>query len=947
LRQASIFSIIKQIKFLPFALMLVIAGCSLEKQSGFNRSLQNLTAHYNILFNAKELLRQKQGTYAQSFIDNYNEILSVYQDTIAKPANPDKDLEEAIAKANTIINVKEQSHYLGDAYLVLGKANYLEGNYFNAGEYFSYVLRSYSTRPDLKQEALVWKARSLMHLDQLPDAKITLDTAIQNINAKKRNPADVYAAKLQYDINTQDYIDGEKMAQQAIAYIHNKGQRLRLTFILGQLQELNQQPAEAIKNYALIAKSNASFEMAFNASLNRIRIEDNQNGIKTSRKERLLVLLKDPNNNEFKDQIYFQAAELDMAQKDIDNALMNYKRSLRYSIKNQNQKGLSYLRLAGIYFKNKADFLSAKKYYDSTLTTLPANYPGYQGIQKLGNNLQLLTDRLLTISREDTLQSLARMDEKTRLAIIDKMVADRTLQQQAAVNSPAINAGAGNADIPGGIISGSNFYFYNAAAISQGYVDFKRKWGNRRLEDNWRRSDRTNVDLSSNTAVILKNADPDAPAFSPVQSGGPVSAGNYRQELLQGLPLNPAMMSQSNLRIYNAYVDIGNFYRDVLADKKEAIANYEFIMRRYPDDPNKPAIYYNLYRLYSDVDPAKSDQYKYLLLKNYAQTPYAQIISDPNYLKKLDDVNAEFTQAYNVVFDLYGHKQYKEVLVCVPELIKQYPGNKFLAQLYYLQALAAGHNEGLIPFRDSLQGIAKRFPDDKLISPLVNQHLAYININEAELKARKVVLTDDDPNQVPFAFTPALQQQTEYRPPYVPESAGTNRDIKAPSTQAPVVTKQELKTPEKKGESVTKSAQVANNHAATVQPAVKQPEAPSIFSMADSTNYYFVVNISTPTINLSSSRFGIGQFDRANYPGIGIRHQLLPLGSDAQLIYVGRFTTIEGVKKYAREIIPLMPEIMKVPKDKYSFFIITKENLDKLADQKTLDSYIDYYQKNY
>jgi hypothetical protein len=42
-----------------------------------------------------------------------------------------------------------------------------------------------------------------------------------------------------------------------------------------------------------------------------------------------------------------------------------------------------------------------------------------------------------------------------------------------------------------------------------------------------------------------------------------------------------------------------------------------------------------------------------------------------------------------------------------------------------------------------------------------------------------------------------------------------------------------------------------------------------------------------------------------------------------------------------------MPDIMKVPKDKYSFFIITKENLDKLADSKTLDSYIEYYQQNY
>src|SRR6185437_859115 len=120
---------------LLFALIIITAGCSLEKQSGINRSLQNLTAHYNILFNAKEILRMKQESYAASFIDNYNEILSVYQDTTAKTATPDKDLDAAAAKANTIINVKEQSHYIGDAYLVLGKVNYLNANYYNAVEF--------------------------------------------------------------------------------------------------------------------------------------------------------------------------------------------------------------------------------------------------------------------------------------------------------------------------------------------------------------------------------------------------------------------------------------------------------------------------------------------------------------------------------------------------------------------------------------------------------------------------------------------------------------------------------------------------------------------------------------------------------------------------------------------------------------------------------------------
>ena len=108
-----------------------------------------------------------------------------------------------------------------------------------------------------------------------------------------------------------------------------------------------------------------------------------------------------------------------------------------------------------------------------------------------------------------------------------------------------------------------------------------------------------------------------------------------------------------------------------------------------------------------------------------------------------------------------------------------------------------------------------------------------------------------------------------------------------------------------------------------------------------------MVNVSSGTTNLAPSRFGIGQFNRTTYSGDNIRHELKDAGPNNQLIYVGRFYSLNAAKQYARAIIPLMPQIMKVPADKYMFFIITRENLDKLADKKTLDSYIDFYQKNY
>ena len=978
--------VVKHLSFLFFALAVIGSGCGSQRDSGFSKGMQNLTAHYNILFNAREILRQKQVSYATSFVDNYNQILSVYPDTVAQSNSVDKDLDAATVKANYLINEKEHSKYIGDAYLVLGQANYLEGNYFNGVEYFSYVIRSFPERKDLIEQAQVWKARTLIYLQQLPQAQVVIDSAIAHINPKKHPLADIYATKLEYDIYVSDYADGEEMARQAVHYCRSTNQRTRWTFILAQLQELNGHKADAYNNYKQIAKSNALFEMAFNANLNMIRINDSTEGVKRSRQNELLALMKNPDNAEFKDQIYYQAALLQQADKNIDGAVKFYNLSIRNSQKNQTQKGLAYLRLAEMYFDIKADYVHSKKYYDSTLTSLPVNYPGYLALQKKATNLALLADRLQIIAREDTLQALAQMDEKNRLAVIDKMVSDYVLLQQSIANANQANANA-MASQQSGSFSGGSFYFDNAGAVGQGVSDFKKKWGNRKLEDDWRRSTRSSGDVTNNTSSSIQALDPDAP-IGGAQAGRTNGAGAaYRKTLMAGLPLTPALLAQSNQRLYNAYLDIGDFYRDVLEDKKQAISVFETILRRFPNDPNKPAIYYNLYRLYGDIDPSKSDLYKNKLLKEYPETPFAKIIIDPDYIKKLGDKDAEYTSAYNAVFDLYAQKKYKEVITSVPELLKQYPGNRLSAQLYYLQTLSQGHYEQIGPFTDSLKQLMTYYPADKLIIPLVQQHLRYITENTADLATRNVVLADAAANDVPYTLAVENKKQTNYRGqprralPDEPKPKPSQKQIDSLAKNPPANKPAEKAAQPLNAATITPSltassvAAPGNNNLAvgslnntalalpsTTAPAATNADArnnpalnaqqdsikthvvvPSLFSFSAS-EYYFAVKVASVTTNLASSRFGIGQFNRANYAGQGIRHQLKAVGDSDQVIYVGHFSSFEDAKSYARAIVPVLPDIMKVPAAKYTFFIISKENLDKLADRKTLNSYIDYYQ---
>ncbi|RKR81667.1 tetratricopeptide repeat protein [Mucilaginibacter gracilis] len=964
--------IYKPVKNLYFGLLaLLLAGCTLEKESRFNRAMQNLTAHYNILFNANEILAQKQAAYAVSYVDAYDRFLSVYPDTTAKSATADKMLEQAITKANTIIANKEQSHYIADAYMVLGKANYMEANFFNSIEFLNYVIQTYPRQKSMVQDARVWKARALMRINQLSLADTTLDTALVNIFPKQQNIADVYATKLQYDLYTEHYKDAELMAKQAIRYSHDITHKLRWTFILAQLQEHNHKPDDAVLNYTRIANSNAPFEMAFNASLNRIRIQEKQNGQKINRLDALRRLLKDDKNVDFIDQIYYQIGELYLAQGNIKEAIKNFKLSIRKSTKNLNQKGLSYLRIADIDFNNLADYQGSKKYYDSTLVSLSPNYPGYQAIYKKAANLQLLTDRLQIIAREDTLQMLAKMDEAARGAKITAMVNALILQQQTIsnntnnalsnsgaytnpnqLNEPGGSKGGGPGGLPssstggggagGGTVSG-NFYFYNTSAVSQGFTDFKRVWGNRQLADNWRRSVKSGSETNNvQLAATLQDLNSMAYSNQSQKTNDNVLSTRLQQDILQSVPLTPALMQQSNTRILNAYTDIANFYRDILDDKKEAIVTYEKILARFPDNINIASVYYNLYRLYSDIDAAKSDYYKNLILTKYPESNFAKVILDPDFNQKLNDKNAEYTAFYNQLFDQVYNRKYTEAAARADELLQQYPGNSLSPQVYYLRMVALGHSQTIEPFRKELQEIADKFPDDRLITPLVKLHLLFIDANQADMQQRNPVLTDSDPNEIAFLLRPIHVDNT-----YIPRQQPIAKTQPAVAKPVTPIVKKPVTPIAVKPVAPTVATVVTPPVVNAAKPAEVVKEAPSIFNMKDSTEYFFVINVNTATTSMASSRFGIGQFNRANLPpNTTIKHQLKPV-ADHQLIYVGRFGSLATAKDYARAIAPLLPDIMKVTADKYNFFIITQENLDKLADKKTLDSYFDFYQKHY
>ena len=894
------------------------AACDSQKQTVASRGMQNLTANFNILYNANLLVDESERNIQFVTVDDYERLIPVYKEPLEATAQGEiKKLDEAILKANVIANEKSLSSYVDDAYFLIAKANHLKANFFNASEFFTYVYKSYPDEKELRQAALAWKARSLIQSERYEEAEATLDTALKYIKIEKESVADIYATRAQLHLYAQEDEQAITLLEQAIKFARNRQNKIRWIYLLAQLQQVNKNMEAAYDNYTEVVKSNAPFDMAFNANLSRISIRDEQSGNKVSRSQRLSSLLKDDKNRDFIDQIYFQIANSYAQEKDLDQAIENYNSSIKNSTKNLTQKGLSYQKLAEIYF-NQSDFVRAKAYYDSTLSVLPKTYPDFALITKKAENLELLANRLTTISQQDTLQMLASLPDADRELRIGALVREQSLK---AMNSTS----TANSSLPGptqalaNSVRDGKFYFSNSVAVNQGLIDFKRRWGNRKLEDNWRRSQKSASDVTS--AVSPDQAITNNPFQQPGQDATAANIETIRRTFIEGMPLTPEQKLISDQKIASAYYDIGNYYRDVSLDTARALSTYEKLLNRFPENSNKLAIYYNLYRLNQNINPQRSEEFKNILLKDFPDSPFAKTILDPQYNQRFDEQEIAFNRFYNDAYDLYLDKNYSGVLTHIESYGPKFTGRALPAQLDYLRSLAVGRTQKLPELEKAFKELVNAYPDDKLIVPLVKEHLEFIESNRLMLSEREVALVDNDPARDRFVQEPVLQSL----PVVTPTAAVVNpRPVANTAAPDPVAT------------------------TVAPDPVVNTPaEEAGFFVKEESALFYFVVNISDPVVNLSSSRFGIGQFNRINLPQAGIKHQLKNVNSENQLIFVGPFEGRDAAQNYFNSINPMMKEIMKIPAAKYNTFFINQQNLDKISDRALLDRYVEFYKSNY
>jgi len=743
-------------------LVLVLFSCSRKKAGFTHRLYHNTTSHYNWYFNALELMKVTEQQLWDNNEDNYLSILPIYVlPNEEEQKNLYPTMDQIIEKCSTVIDrhsidikkkgdrrKKEHNKWIDENFLLIGIANYYKGRYSTAQEMFSYTAKKYKDQPT-RFEAALWLARVYIEVERYAKA-ITVLSVIENDEGEdKPKDFDAKYATVYSDLylRQERYKDAIPFLEDASTYTKEKQMKARLTYILGQVYNEQGRSQDAIDAFGKVVDLRPSYEMEFYAKISQALSYDRRLDSKQI-KDMLWAMAKDEKNEEYYDQIYFALAEIEFEEQNIDEAINLYQTSARKSISNPRQKGQSYLRLAEIFFDDR-EYVLAKNYYDSTSTYLPEDFPNYKAIEAKGKSLVSLVENLEIVYRNDSLLTLANMDQKDREKKILRMIADleaeeerKKQQELEALQQLQVQTQPGSRGSSGG---GKNWYFYNPSTLGSGFQEFKRRWGQRKLEDNWRRS----IKSSFNNNAVADGASPDSLSLSIEQTSNIKSLEEYLSEL----PLSDSSKTAAEQAIADALYQIGTIYKEKLKDDDNAVESFLRVTNEFEEYDKALPSYYQLYRIYYEKEQSggfvgtgfkdNSEYYKSVILADYPDSEFAKLILNPDYASDKNERYEAQKAEYEATYKKYSRRQYSDVIIACNSVIQDEPDNSFLAKYYLVKALTIGARKQADSYENLLREIIAKFPGTEE-SDKASELLGELNKAKSQLARAKAKDQQED-----------------------------------------------------------------------------------------------------------------------------------------------------------------------------------------------------------
>ena len=690
------------------AVLLAATGCSTQKNTAKTRWWHSFKARYNTYYNGTLAYIDGSLEKENGNKDNFTEMLPLY--TVGNKQSREigkGNFEKAIEKCQKTIKLhsikkrpvwdkkrrktekdiewlsrREYNPFLWKAWMLMGRSQFYKGAFDEAASTFAYMGRLYQTQPAIYAKSRAWLAKCYLEEGWLYDAEdVVRNMERDSIHWSARKEWDYTYAD--YYIHTGDYAKAIPYLRKVIKHEMRRKQRAREWYLMGQMQAALGNKAEAMRAYKRVIRQNPPYEVEFNA---RIAMTEVMSGGQWKKMvSRLKRMAASDKNKEYLDQVYYAIGNIYLAQNDTAKAISAYERGAAKATRSGIEKGVLLLKLGDIYWEMER-YNDAQRCYGEAIGLLDKERKDYEELSHRSKVLDQLVPYTDAVHLQDSLQTLAKMDEKDRNAAIDRTIAELKrkekeerdrLAEQNAQETMQQNGGGNNMQQQNNkqqnkMNQQTNglWYFYNATAVSQGKSAFQKMWGKRENVDNWQRVNKTVVNFGGNQeetelseAQLDSIARQEAIEDSLAQIADSAQNDPHKREYyLAQIPFTEDQIEASNKIIEDGLFNAGVIFKDKLNNLPLSEKQLKRLTSQYPDFEKMADAYYHMYLLYmrkGETDVAEG--YVERLKKEYPESEWTTLLSDPYFVENAKlGVHME-DSLYASTYDAFKAARYAEV----------------------------------------------------------------------------------------------------------------------------------------------------------------------------------------------------------------------------------------------------------------------------------------------
>ncbi|MBC6995967.1 tetratricopeptide repeat protein [Neolewinella lacunae] len=551
------------------------------------------------------------------------------------------------------------------------------------------------------QEGRLWLAWSLIKRDNFDQAQIILE----DLRADRGTFPDVRRKAMA--VQAYLYLE-QNNPEQAIPYLEEaaevaeeRNERARFHYIAGQLQQELGQPAGAAAAFEKAIAAKPAYELELGARLNLAQNEFlSGSGSAAEAIKKLERMAKEEKNLPYESQILFSIAALALRSGDAATGAAYLQRALASASAGPIQQLEAYKMLGDLAYAD-GDYLPAKLYYDSTLTVMGKTDERYAPLASRRDQLTGIAGYLQDIQLKDSLLRIGTLPVAQR----DKWAKDLFEARRAAAAAPVnpVASAGQRGNLASNSVGASDFFAYNPSAVKKGKRDFERRWGERNLEDNWRRSQRTDAGLFEAEGDGTQG-DPSAEEVSMITE-------DEIKGILQGIPTEETAQTTMRIQLAENWFNLGREYRDKLENNDKALEAFATLNERYPAANAEAESWYYQFLIHREMGNAtKAAEFAKLLSGKYRGSKFDQLANDPTYASTLLAKEDQLMRDYEVAYAAFERGEYQLAFDLAAKgrgtLLGQHPLKPRYALLL---AMATGNLQGRPAYIAELRQVVAQF----------------------------------------------------------------------------------------------------------------------------------------------------------------------------------------------------------------------------------------------